>query len=282
MNYDMELKVKQVMAAYYRRKAAALGIGIIAVFYMIYLAIFRMDYRVRLVVGGFASFLLTLSIFIVYMILLLLMIYMMHFAWSAISATLSKDCDPYIYEACMRRLTIRFYKDRVSCNHAVARYNQGDFEGAWEILQHINVYKLKGTFKLNYYILMSALCFKKGMGAHAAELEQTYRGGMKKKKDQIRFQILCADNNFIRAMQNKDYRMAFQFIREREELNGNISCRFHRVSSSMKEAEIYAAMGNKESAGLKLAYVIKNGGRLFYVNEAKNLLEKLEIDWEDI
>ena len=59
MNYDMELKVKQVMAAYYRRKAAALGIGIIAVFYMIYLAIFRMDYRVRLVVGGFASFLLT-------------------------------------------------------------------------------------------------------------------------------------------------------------------------------------------------------------------------------
>ena len=50
----------------------------------------------------------------------------------------------------------------------------------------------------------------------------------------------------------------------------------------MKEAEIYAAMGNKESAGLKLAYVIKNGGRLFYVNEAKNLLEKLEIDWEDI
>ena len=43
----------------------------------------------------------------------------------------------------------------------------------------------------------------------------------------------------------------------------------------MKEARIYAAMGENESAKLKLRHVVERGGSLFCVEEAKGLLEKI-------
>ena len=47
----------------------------------------------------------------------------------------------------------------------------------------------------------------------AAELEQSYRAGIKKKskREQMYFRMLCAGNNLYRAMENKDYESAFRF-----------------------------------------------------------------------
>ena len=65
MDRNMEYKIRKVMSSYYKRKWAGAGICAIAIIYLIYLGIFKMDYRISLVVGGFASLLLTLSVFFV-------------------------------------------------------------------------------------------------------------------------------------------------------------------------------------------------------------------------
>ena len=277
----MEFKVRQVLAKYYRRKWTGIGICAVAVIYLIYLEIFRMDYRISLVVGWFASLLLTLSVFLVYFGMAVVMVFVLRLASTGITDTLTKDCDPFLYEVCLNRLRFLLYKDRVACNYAVARYYQGNFSQAWETLQHINVFKLKGRFKLNYYILLCALHFRNGTGERAAELEQVFRAGIRNKKDQKNFQILCAENNLLRAMENRDYESAFRFLKEREELNDTLSYRWHRVAASMKEAQIYAAMGENESAKLKLGYVTEHGGRLFYVEEARLLLGKITGQMEE-
>ena len=44
-----------------------------------------------------------------------------------------------------------------------------------------------------------------------------------------------------------------------------------------KEAEIYLGLGEKESARLKLEYVTEKGGRLFYVQEARQMLEGMNV-----
>lgn len=275
MEYHIEPAVNQVMAKYYRRKWTGVGICAAAVIYLIYLEIYRMDYRISLVVGGFASFLLTISVFAVYLVLAAFAIFMMRYGARAISETLSEACDPYLYEACLNRLNILFYKDRLACNYALAQYYQGEFDRAWGTLQRINVYKLKGSFKLNYYILLSSLYFKRGMGGHVAELEQAYRSGIRNKREQKYFRMLCAGNNFIRAMGNRDYDAAFRFLREREALNGNMCPRWQRIGYRIREAQLYAALGEKESAKLNLRYVLQNGGRIFYVREAEHLMSEL-------
>lgn len=275
MEYNTGPAVNQVMAEYYKRKWTGVGICAAAIIYLIYLGIFRMDYRISLVVGGFASFLLTLSVFVIYIMLAALAIFMLRYAARAISETLSEACDPYLYESCLNRLTVLFYKDRLTCNYALAQYYQGDFDRAWDTLRRVNIYKLKGSFKLNYYILLSALYFKRGMGGHVAELEQAYRSGIRNKREQKYFRMLCAGNNFIRAMGNHDYDAAFRFLREREALNGNMSSQWQRIGYRMREAQIYAALGEKESAKLNLQYVLQNGGRIFYVREAERLLSEL-------
>ena len=76
-------------------------------------------------------------------------------------------------------------------------------------------------------------------------------------------------------MENRDYESAFRFVKEREELAGKVSYPWHRVLFDMKEARIYAAMGENESAKLKLRHVVERGGSLFCVEEARGLLEKI-------
>lgn len=274
MDYDMELKIRNVISKYRKRKAVGYGIVILAVLYLVYLAIFKMDYRVDLVLGSWASFLLYLSVFVVYLVLAIGGLGIIATAGEVIANVLADDCDPYLYAACFDRVSGVFYRDRIDCNRAMAVFYQGEFDRAFEILQRINVYKLKGVFRYNYYSLMSSIYFKRGLGMHVTELEQAYRAGMKKnKRDQRFFQMLCLDNNVLRAIENKDYKKAFEFLSGLEKTGIRTMRLFNKVGVSFDEARIYDALGEKESAALKLEYVIKNGGRLFCVGQAQEMLE---------
>lgn len=274
MDYDMELKIRNVVSKYRKRKAVGCIIVILAILYLVYLGIFKMDYRVELVLGGWASFLLYLSVFAVYLVLAFAGLLAMVKAGEVIADVLADDCDPYLYEACLGRVSGAFYRDRTDCNRAMAVFYQGGFDRAFEILQRINVYKLKGGFRYNYYSLMSSIYFKRGLGMRVTELEQAYRTGMKKnKRDQRYFQMLCLNNNILRAIENKDYKKAFEFLSELEKTGIRTARLWNKVGVGITEAKIYDALGEKESAALKLEYVIKNGGRLYYVGQAQEMLK---------
>ena len=284
MDYDMEVKIKKVLSKYRAQRAVGILVVIAASFYLGYLVIFKMDYRIELVMGAFGAFLLTISVFALYLVAAVIGLGIMMMAGRGIWNIFINDCDPYLYEICLNRVAGVFYRERWDCNRALAKYWQGEFEQAFELLQQINVYKLKGVFRYEYYLLKSALYFKKGMGMQVPELELAYRMGMKKsKKEQRLFRQLCLYNNVTRAMENKDYKKAFEFLSESGELIEEKDMRLNRVAYNMKEALIYEALGEQESARLKLEYVVKFGGKLFCVAEAQRILEKFnEIQKEDI
>lgn len=277
MERDIELRAGEIIKKYRLHKYISCGIVTVDIVFLIYMIVFKMDYRISYIVGGFSSLLLTVSVFAMYAVIAAVAVFVKWVGAVKIDMALYEQCDPFVYEACLGRLRTFFYKERFACLHAIAQYYQGNFRGAEEILRNVNLYKLKGMFKVNYYIIMSSICFRKGEGMRAAELEQSYRAGMKKnnKKEQIGFQTLCASNNMYRAMENKDYQSAFKFLAERKELEGGKAKKWTLIGFSMWEARICAGLGDKESARLHLNYVIAEGGRLVHVTEAKELLETI-------
>ena len=139
----------------------------------------------------------------------------------------------------------------------------------------MEVYKLKGKFKLNYYILMSSLYFRRGMGQQVRELEEAYRKTAQNKREKKNFQILCASNNLTRALENKLYRcvpiLAERDGTEREPVpdmdQGDFTLRRQKFTSGLREGKRQA----------ETEYVTEKGGRLFYVQEARQMLEGMNV-----
>ncbi len=273
---DVEMRVNQIMAQYRKRKWIGFAVVAFDIIYLVYLIVFKMDVRINYVVGGFAALLLTMNVFIVYAVIAIIAVVIIQSGSNKITDTLYQMCDPYLYEECLNRLRVWRYKDRFSCLHGMAQYYQGDTDRALETFRSINVHKLKGLIRTNYYLLMSAIYFQKGMGQRVPELEQAYRASMKKsKREQIYFRTLCASNNLYRAMENRDYESAFRFLEERKELDVKVP-KWVRIGYHLWEGKIYAAIGDKNSARMNLNYVVKEGGRLVHVSQAKELLEEME------
>lgn len=278
MEREVELRAGEIIKRYRLHKYICCAIVVLDVVFLFYMVFFKMDSWFSYYVGGFASFLLTVSVFALYAVIAAIAVFVKWIGAVKVDLALYEECDPFVYEACLNKLHTFFYKDRLTCLHAIAQYYQGNIHGAEEILRGVNLYKLKGMFRVNYYIILSAVFFQKGEGMRAAELEQSYRAGIKKKskREQMYFRMLCAGNNLYRAMENKDYESAFRFLAERKEYESGKTRKWSLIGYSMWEARICAAMGDKESARQRLNYVIAEGGRLVHVAEARKLL--LEIN----
>lgn len=278
MDCNMEYEVRRRMSQYRKRKWQGVGILVLAIAYLYYTN-FNVDYRVRWIVGGIPYFLLVLSIFFTYAILAAVSIVVIRSGGIQISRILTDECDPFLYEACLNSSRIWMFKDRVVCNRAMAQYYQGNFEAAWQTLQRVQVKKLKGSFKINYYMILSSLYFRNGMGGKVRELEEAYRlsmkSGRRNRREQKFFQMLCAGNNYHRAMENRDYESAFRFVQERKTLSFSMNHTWNEVGLVMMESRIFLGLGEKESARLKLQYVMDKGGRLYYVKEAEEILAGL-------
>lgn len=277
MDRETELKAGEIMKQYRVHKWVSTIMLALDIVFLIYMVVFKMDYRIDYIVGGFASFMLIVSLFVTYAAVAAAAVFVKWLGAVKIDMALYEQCDPFVYEVCLNGLHTLFYKDRIACLHAMAQYYQGNIDKAEEILRGVNLYKLKGMFRLNYYIIMCAICFHKGRGMQAAELERSFRNSLKNnKKNQMCFEVLCASNNLIRAMENKDYSSAFKFLSERKQLDGPKCRKWTLIGYSLYEAEIYAGIGDEKSARLNLDYVISEGGRLVFVEHARELLRDME------
>lgn len=272
-----QTRAGEIMKSYRKHKWISNAIVLADIIFLIYMVVFKMDYRIDYIVGGFASLMLTVGVFALYAVFAAIAILIKWLGAVQIDKALYEECDPFVYEACLDKLHPFFYKERFAALHAMARYYKGDSRSAEQILRNVNLYKLKGIHRLNYYILMSAICFERGEGFRAAELEQSYRRSLKKdKKEEMFFRTLCASNNLFRAMENKDYPAAFRFLFERKTLDSGKCRKWTHIGHSLWEARICAGLGDEKSARMNLEYVIAEGGRLVYVREAKELLQTLD------
>lgn len=278
MDIEMEKEVQKRLHKYHRKMAVTGGIILVDIVYLIYVAIYLLDPEVTLwTFGGFGSFLLEVTAFLAYGGIAFIAILNEAIAKKEIEKILFEECDPFLYEACVMRMKTPFYKDRVKCNLAVARYFQGNIDGAYDTFMQIRPEKLKREFILNYYSVLSGIYFLKGMGQQVPELEQACRRSLSKnKKGQARFAYLCASNNYQRALANEDYASAFQFIQEGAVAPNNIQYKLHAMIYNYNVAKIYIKMGEKVSARWNLEYVKKEGNKLFMVQKAEEMLKSME------
>lgn len=272
----MELEVKKRMSQLHIQQGIGIGIIICAVVYFIY-TMYQIDsYYLAMAFGRPAALLVIASICMIYILLVVIGALVMRLGSVRITSILAKECDPYLYEACISRNRQLFFKDRLLCALALAQHYQGDYDRAWTTLQEINVHKLRGTFCANYYILLSDQYFKRGMGLKVRDLEEAYRLRVTGKRSRKYFEMLCAGNNLTRAFENQDYQAAAGFLQKRMELDGNVVHIWMRVCYAYKEAQIFLGLGEKESAKMKLRYVAGNGGRLWSAREARRMLGEME------
>lgn len=291
----MELEVKKRRAQLYRYQGAGFFICLLGAAYLLYMVSGIDSYVMAWRFGSGISALITASICIVYALIAAMACLVIRLGSVKIAEILATECDPFLYEACIRRNSMVLYKNRILCNIALAQHCQGNFDRAWETLQGINPRKLKGIFRANYYILLSDQYFKRGMGMQVHELEQAFLRSisrqtqyrqeyertngtaatdarLRRKRDWKYFEMLCAGNNLTRAIENQDYQSASRFLHERMDLNGNTVRPWMKVNYALKAAQIYKGLGEKESAKLSLNYVISKGNRMWCVQEAQRIL----------
>ena len=288
----MEMEVRKRKAELYRYQGVGFGIYILASAYLFYMVLGIDSDYISWKFGEGIAVLVTASICIVYALFVAAAGLVIRLGACRILEILATECDPFLYEACIRRNNKLLFRDRLMCNIALAQHCQGNFDRAWETLQGIDVRKLKGIFRVNYYILLSAQYFKRGMGLKVRELEEGFLRSIsgqtqyqqeygqmncrgRKRKEWRYFEMLCAGNNLIRALENQDYHAASRFLYDRMELNGNVEKPWTKVNYTLKAAKIYLGLGDRESAKLCLEYVVSKGNRMWCVQEAERILEAL-------
>lgn len=273
MDIELENEIQKRLHKYHKKMWASYGTIAIDILFLIYMVIFKLDLDIcSWSFGIFGTFLIYVAVFAAYAAIAVLACLLEAFGKLEIEKILFEECDPFLYEACAMRIKQPFFKDRVNCNLAVARYYQGNTDAAYDTLMAINPEKLKREFALNYYLLLSMIYFQRDMGQQVPELEQACRRKLSKnKKGQALFAHLCACNNFRRAMANKDYDAAFGFMQDAATAPNRLFYKLHQIAYSYDAALLYRAAGEKASTGWNLDYIAQEGNKLFVVQKAEEM-----------
>lgn len=278
MDMELECEIQKRLHKYYKKLWITYGIIVLDIVYLIYMFVFKLgDDSCFWVFGGIGTILMNLSVFATYAAVGFGACLVKGYAALDNEKILYEECDPILYEGCMMRIKRPLFKNRANCALAIARYYQGDSDRAYNTLMQIRPEKLKKTFALNYYLILSAIYFERGMGDQVPELEQACKSRLSNNaKGQKLFRHLCASNNLIRAMANKDYEAAFGFLKEMDRISTLSNYKLYQVLHSFHAAEIYANLGEKESAKMNLDFVIKEGNRLCVREKAKEMRKSME------
>ena len=161
MDIELENEIQKRLHKYHKKMWASYGTIAIDILFLIYMVIFKLDLDIcSWSFGIFGTFLIYVAVFAAYAAIAVLACLLEAFGKLEIEKILFEECDPFLYEACAMRIKQPFFKDRVNCNLAVARYYQGNTDAAYDTLMAINPEKLKREFALNYYLLLSMIYFR--------------------------------------------------------------------------------------------------------------------------
>ena len=196
---------------------------------------------------------------------------------SWIYGALQKECDPYLFEACVYHIGFMGNENLKQLNLAIAQYYQGNFQQAMDTIMHTDPGSFKKTNRLNYYMLKSSLYFRFGMGDKVRELENEFQRRISSKQDAKNMQILCAVNNLKRARANKDYESAWRFYQEWLHLSDKGGADlWTKVGRAWQQAVLEQDCGNEAAARAAFTFVEKYGNRLFFVKDAAQFLHPQE------
>lgn len=277
-----EQEVRKRVKKYWARKIPSLVLAIVSlVFFWIIMCgddiIIQVEGEERGALFGFFWGLFSALFFIAgwFAIYIGLVLYS-HGAGAKIRDILMEECDPYLYEACVKKTTFGlFNSDLRKFNCAMTAYYKGDFQNAWELFQGVRLQKIRGRMA-DYYQLKTLLYFEMGLGGQVCQIEEEFRMKAVKPQMQKKFRAFCLTNNIRRACENKDYQMAYRFIQERMESANNWKISIlQKVNFTYWNGLVDAGAGNLEAAREKLSWVAVKGNRLYIARRAKEMLETI-------
>ncbi|HIX98114.1 MAG TPA: hypothetical protein H9974_01120 [Candidatus Dorea intestinigallinarum] len=235
------------------------------------------NFPVRLWVSGYKWDMLQICMIITHFAVLFILALVAKTGTTWIYGALQKECDPFLFEACVYHMGFMGNENLKRLNLAIAQYYQGNFQQAMDTIMHTDPSSFKKTNRLNYYALKSGLCFRFGMGDKVRELENEFQRRISGKQDTKNMQLLCAMNNLKRARANKDYESAWRFYQEWLHLSDPVSQQlWSKVGRAWQQAVLEQDCGNEAGARAAFAYVEKYGNRLMFVKDAARFLHPQE------
>ena len=193
---------------------------------------------------------------------------------------LNNQCDPYPFLKEMNEQRAYPGNDTVKqlreIDYALALRCVGEYEKAFALLSSINIDKNPGMLpntKVVYYNNLFDLCAL--MGKHQEAViwyEKTMQifHDMKPGKPKEQLRKAVESNRGTWHFCKSEYDQALQALGQVKVENLN-----DRIENAMMYARTYLAMGESEKAIKPLTFVAENGNKLFFAEEARQLLEKI-------
>ena len=251
---------------------AAYALVVIHLLYMIF-GVFPMQAWMRPYGRGMTQ----LCVIVLHFVVLFVLAVVAKTGSTWVYGALQKECDPFLFEACVYHMGFMGNENLKRLNLAIAQYYQGNFQQAMDTIMHTDPSSFKKTNRLNYYVLKSGLCFRFGMGDKVRELENEFQRRISCKQDTKNMQLLCVMNNLKRARANKDYESAWRFYHEWFHLSGAESQQlWSKVGRAWQQAVLEQDCGNEAAARAAFTFVEKYGNRLFFVKDAAQFLHPQE------
>ncbi len=229
-------------------------------------------------IWGYTNGITRLCIILIHYVIVQILIFAVRGAEVHISESLTKFCDPFLYEACLYRIGGGTKKQ---LNLALAQYYEGNFAQAWDTLSRISPEGLKKKYKYNYYMLKSALLFSQERSEEVRGLEDEFQRTIGGREDTVYMQLLCASNNMKRALKNEDYTSAYGFLQDYIRLYPHDSQIWIKIGNAYWEGFLDYHCQNEIGANAHFSYVEKYGGKLFYVQEVKKIKSNVGKDESD-
>ena len=193
---------------------------------------------------------------------------------------LKAECDPYPF---LEEMNVqRTYpgndatKQIREIDYAMALRCVGECEKAFALLSSINIDKNPGMLpnaKVVYYNNLMDLCVL--MGKHPEAViwyEKTAQifGDMRPGKLKENLRSTVESNRALYHFCKGEYDRALQALGQ-----AKVESLSDRIENAMMYGRVYLAMGEAEKAVRPLTFVAENGNKLYFAEEARQLLEKI-------
>ena len=195
-------------------------------------------------------------------------------------AELNNKCDPYpLIEESEKHLNANYSAVErfvLLVNYSAALKASGQYDKALDALLSIDIeadaMKNFHHLKASYYYRLSEICAILNKDAQADFAYSKFTElvpQIKNEKLKKTVEIEIAHAKVLEAYRKGEYQTVVEL------LEGSVDKVFSaQISSALTCAKAYMELGETEKAKEKLEYVIENGNKLNYVNEARELLSK--------
>lgn len=195
---------------------------------------------------------------------------------------MKEQCDPYPFLSVVQEQLTYWasapVKQMMQVNYALALRLVGEYEKACELMESINIDKhaMAPQVKAIYYNNRMDICALMGKYQEAniwyGKTVQIWQD-LKPSKEKERLGRAVAENRALYHFCNGEFDLALQVLGQAKPQNLS-----ERIENAMMYGRTYLAMGERSRAVKPLRFVAENGNKLYFATEAKELLEKINME----